>query len=261
MPIGRFARATRLTVKALRHYDEEGLLPPAYVDLASGYRYYARRQAPDALVIGMLRELGVGLPAIRAILAAAGPERARLLAEEAARARGEMARRQRALRAIERLARAGDVLPYEVAVRDEPPHLVARRTLSTGTERLVPDSTELVLALLTELREAGRAPRDPVLCMNGEPDADEVLLVHACVAVAPPPPRLATAVIEDLPGGRFACVTHAGSYEELGLAYHALYAWAQLHGHEPRGLIREVYRNDPTEVGADELVTELMMPL
>jgi effector-binding domain-containing protein len=30
-----------------------------------------------------------------------------------------------------------------------------------------------------------------------------------------------------LPGGDFAVVTHVGSYEELGLAYHALYAWAQ----------------------------------
>ena len=39
LPIGRFARATRLSVKALRHYDELGLLRPAFVDPSSGYRY------------------------------------------------------------------------------------------------------------------------------------------------------------------------------------------------------------------------------
>ena len=40
LSIGAFARATRLTPKALRLYDELGLLPPAFVDQASGYRFY-----------------------------------------------------------------------------------------------------------------------------------------------------------------------------------------------------------------------------
>ena len=36
MPIGRFSRLTGLTVKALRHYDELGLLRPASVDRDTG---------------------------------------------------------------------------------------------------------------------------------------------------------------------------------------------------------------------------------
>ena len=44
MPIGRFARLTGLTVKALRHYDEVGLLRPAAVDPDTGYRSYAPDQ-------------------------------------------------------------------------------------------------------------------------------------------------------------------------------------------------------------------------
>jgi DNA-binding transcriptional MerR regulator len=38
LSIGRFARLTGLTVKALRHYDELGLLRPAHVDGWTGYR-------------------------------------------------------------------------------------------------------------------------------------------------------------------------------------------------------------------------------
>jgi len=38
VPIGRFSKMTRLSVKALRLYDENGLLPPAHVDPSSGYR-------------------------------------------------------------------------------------------------------------------------------------------------------------------------------------------------------------------------------
>lgn len=39
MPIGRFAKASRLSMKSLRNYDESGLLPAAFVDPQSGYRY------------------------------------------------------------------------------------------------------------------------------------------------------------------------------------------------------------------------------
>ena len=60
MPIGRFARACRLSVKALRHYDEEQLLRPAHIDERTGYRYYTREQVRDAVTIGMLRTSSSG---------------------------------------------------------------------------------------------------------------------------------------------------------------------------------------------------------
>ena len=42
--IGEFARRSRLSLKALRLYDERGVLVPARVDRASGYRYYDTAQ-------------------------------------------------------------------------------------------------------------------------------------------------------------------------------------------------------------------------
>jgi len=51
MPIGRFSRACRLSIKALRHYDELGLLRPAFIDARSGYRYYGREQARTAIAM------------------------------------------------------------------------------------------------------------------------------------------------------------------------------------------------------------------
>lgn len=71
LPIGRFARVTGLTIRALRHYHEVGLLEPARVDADTGYRLYALEQAEDAELIRRLRELGLPLGEIRAILAGA----------------------------------------------------------------------------------------------------------------------------------------------------------------------------------------------
>jgi DNA-binding transcriptional MerR regulator len=84
--IGAFAAATGLTIPALRHYDEIGLLRPAQVDPASGYRRYARTQLAAARLICGLRAVGVPIDDVRIALtentkAALDTHRARLAAQ------------------------------------------------------------------------------------------------------------------------------------------------------------------------------------
>jgi DNA-binding transcriptional MerR regulator len=61
---GEFGAAARLSPKALRLYAEQGLLIPASVDPATGYRYYAPDQLPRARLIARLRQLGLPLARI-----------------------------------------------------------------------------------------------------------------------------------------------------------------------------------------------------
>jgi DNA-binding transcriptional MerR regulator len=68
MQIGRFARLTGLTVKALRHYDDLGLLKPAHVDPDTGYRTYEAEQVERAETIRRLRQLEVPLEDIARLL-------------------------------------------------------------------------------------------------------------------------------------------------------------------------------------------------
>ena len=51
MTIGEFALHTGLSVKALRFYDERGILPAIEVDPATGYRFYAAGQLRAATTI------------------------------------------------------------------------------------------------------------------------------------------------------------------------------------------------------------------
>ena len=118
LPIGRFAQASRLSIKALRRYDADGLLVPAHVDPDSGYRYYTRDQVRRATAIALLRSLDVPLATIRGVLDAPDPRAA--LASERARAERELERRRRNLRALERLLGAAAVLPYAVALAEQP---------------------------------------------------------------------------------------------------------------------------------------------
>jgi DNA-binding transcriptional MerR regulator len=63
--IGEFARRSRLSLKALRLYDERGVLVPSRVDHASGYRYYDTAQLDQARLVVMLRQLQLPLKAVK----------------------------------------------------------------------------------------------------------------------------------------------------------------------------------------------------
>jgi DNA-binding transcriptional MerR regulator len=66
--IGEFARLARLSPKALRIYDQSGLLPPARVDPATGYRWYSTEQVEQARLVSSLRQLGMPLAEIKPVL-------------------------------------------------------------------------------------------------------------------------------------------------------------------------------------------------
>jgi DNA-binding transcriptional MerR regulator len=66
--IGEFARRSRLSARALRIYDELGLLRPARVDEDSGYRFYEPGQLQQARLIAALRQLHFPLAEIKSIL-------------------------------------------------------------------------------------------------------------------------------------------------------------------------------------------------
>jgi DNA-binding transcriptional MerR regulator len=68
LSIGEFARLSRLSAKALRRYDQLGLLKPARVDPGSGYRWYAAGQVEQARLVAALRQIGVPLARIKPML-------------------------------------------------------------------------------------------------------------------------------------------------------------------------------------------------
>jgi len=71
--IGQLAAYAGVTIKAIRHYHERGLLDEPPRD-ASGYRRYGARHAIELVKIRTLAEAGVPLARIKELLAA-DPER------------------------------------------------------------------------------------------------------------------------------------------------------------------------------------------
>ena len=261
MPIGRFSKSCRLTIKALRHYDEIGLLKPAFVEPETGYRYYAQHQAKKAVLINMLRSLDIAIPTIEKLLEVDEREFGFLLEKEQARILKELNRQQQILQSIKRISHKGVLIPYEIAIRIEPSYMVAKLSCPSTLDRLVEDGGELIYELHGILQSVGRGFEDPVMCINHDPDKKSNVIIDGCVGIKKPYPPLETAEIIDIRGGTVAWLTHKGSYNELGLAYNSLFAWSQEHGYQQRDSMREIYKNDPSEVDEEELITEVILPI
>lgn len=134
LSIGEFARLSRLSPKALRLYDEMGLLIPARVDDATGYRFYGIDQLEPARLVADLRQLDVPLAEISAILALSPEMAAQRITGYWATAETEhFARSELARIIIDRLNGRRSVM-YEVQTREVPRRSILCRKQNVAGE-------------------------------------------------------------------------------------------------------------------------------
>jgi len=150
LPIGRFARLSGLTVKALRHYDALGLLSPALIDATTRHRWYAPDQMEPARRIRRLRELDLPLPAVRAVLAASDGGRELLIAYRRD-VEARLARDQRILHGLVHLIEGDDMSDTTAPSRPAP------AGLPDSERQLAADLFNLVWTLL---EQTGRTTED-----------------------------------------------------------------------------------------------------
>jgi DNA-binding transcriptional MerR regulator/effector-binding domain-containing protein len=264
--IGQFSKIAKVTVKALRHYEEQGLLDPAYVDPSSGYRYYESSQLPRVHQVVALRQCGFSLAEIRRLLAGSDP--VRLLAEHRDRLEEELgvtAQRLASIRSYLRSLTEDGEMTYQVVVKPLPGALVISRRM------VVPDYDsyfDIIPALGREVLAANPALEgtDPPYCFIEYHDGeytDRDIDVEYCEAVRArgvDTPTVTFKTISAVPEA--ACVLHQGPYSTLRSAYKAVFSWIDDNGYEPSGNPRESYHdgiwNSPDPA---QWLTEVQIPL
>ncbi|MFJ6052226.1 MerR family transcriptional regulator [Streptomyces sp. NPDC092307] len=151
--IGEMGRDSGLGVSALRFYDRAGVLPPARVDPATGYRWYAPEQLDEARLLARLRQAGMPLADVRLVLAAwSGGDTGlvpRLLDGHLRRLERELADARGALSAVR--ARLG------------PKESTMTTTTAARTTRLTVPADEFAAALDSVRFAVGTDPELPVL--------------------------------------------------------------------------------------------------
>ena len=242
LTVGDFSRITHLSVKTLRHYHQVGLLEPAQVDPATGYRYYSDQQFPAAQVIRRLRDLEMPVAEVKAVLTAPDARsRNALIAAHLDRLETELAQTRAAVDSLRNLLQPPDTTTA-IARRSVPatPAAAIRQVVDRG------DVLPWWEGALGELHASVRAQDLDATGPSGglypselfQHDRGEATVFIPVLGPVRAIGRVAPVVI---PAAELAVISHAGSLADVDLSYGRLGSYATTHEISVDGPLREYY--------------------
>ena len=260
--IGMFANMNRVTIKALRYYDEQKLLVPVYVDEENGYRYYAAGQMAQLHRIIALKNMGFSIDDIRKIIE--GAEEKSFLLVKKQEILKEIAVLTDKLSQIESyLARDSINLSAPVLIKEIPQAIVCtmKRRIKSYDALF-----ELMPQMGAQMELSDCRCAQPSYCFTHylEPEyKEEDILVEICEAVTEKKPDTGDIAFKVFPKVPMAaCIFHKGSYNTLPESYAMLLQYIEENRYEICGNIRESYIdgvwNKETE---NEWLTEIQIPV
>ena len=246
LTIGEFSKMTYLSVKALRHYHDVGLLEPAEVDPSSGYRLYRADQVPVAQAIRRFRDLDMPLDQVRAVLQAPDlATRNRAVLDHLEKMQSQLERTQQTVASLQALLTAPSApRPVEYRTLPATPTLAIRATVAFD------DANDWLEAAYPELHAAvdaaGLSAAGPDSALYDDAFFTEgVGKTVAFVPVSEGADGSAGRVASlELPPTRVAAMVHEGPFDDLDQTYGALGTAVAELGLGTPGPIREIYLAD-----------------
>ena len=259
--IGMFAAMNRVTVKALRFYEEQGLLLPASIDSETGYRYYKLNQMATLHRISALKQAGFTLEEIVRINH--GEDEEALLRNKKSELLSKIAELTKQVAVLDGyLAKKKSCLLSPVLIKEVPECKVAyRRTRLDSYDDLfdkMPQMGEL-------MEQAGCICALPEYCFTNylEPRyKEEDILVELCESVTECKDDSGELHFKSMPKIQAASIFHKGSYNTLATSYESVLKYVEDHGYEIVGAIRESYIDGVwNKENESEWLTEIQVPV
>ena len=259
---GTFADLSRLSLKALRLYNQLDILRPIHTDPQTGYRYYGPDQLPRARMIRNMRDMDMPLAEIRRVLAVADVSQA----QTELVIRQYLERRTQQLEQIQMLARQflqqlkteANKMNLEVEVKEIPTQHIISITRRHTVDGLGKQEEQDIGALFSLAGESGvQTIGAPFGIYHGPVSETEDGPVETCLAVEGQVEGRGDIEVKQLEGGKAACVVITGEqchYPELLGAYDAAADWIQKNGYETDGPPREVWYTGPGPAAKWEIV-------
>lgn len=263
LTIGEFSRASYLTIKTLRHYDDVGLLEPAQVDSSSGYRYYRADQIATAQTIRRLRELEMPVEKVKGVLHAADAgERNALIAAHLERMEHQLERTTAAVGALRALLQEPEGA-IAVVFRAVPSTPALSISAVVTLDALVPWWTEAFDELTGTLAANGLRPAGNSGALYAQGVFERA---HGEVVVfVPIAERVAAAGRArplTIPEAELAVTIHHGAHDDFDRSYGALGRYLAEHDLKVEEPVREYYLVGPRHTeDADQWQTEIAWPV
>lgn len=259
--IGEFSKITNLTVKALRYYDEQGILKPSF-RAENSYRYYDEDDFKRACLIFLLRNLDFSISEIKDIVAHydSSEDLSFYLSEKQAMIAEKIKKEKELIEKIGFYLKPKEMevrnLNYKIEKKEFDPVTVL-------TIRFKGKYSDVGNYIGTIYKEAkGKASGEPFSCYYDD-DFKEEADIELCV----PAKGLVTGThinSKQLPKIKAICTTHIGSYKTLNYAYKALLDYAKEHNIECKLPSREIYHKGPGMIfkgNPNKYITEIVIPI
>jgi DNA-binding transcriptional MerR regulator len=222
LTIGEFSKMTYLSVKALRHYHDVGLLEPSAVDPSSGYRLYSAGQVGTAQVIRRFRDLDMPLEQIRAVLEAPNPAaRNEAILVHLQHMQEQLERTQTSVASLQALLAEGPRLA-DIELRSVPVTPTLAITELVSSDECSAWLDRAIAELHDALAATGAAADGP----DGALYPDEFfelgaghVVAFVPVAARRPAEPVGRAVPHLLPAGDLAVMVHTGPFSDLDQTY------------------------------------------
>jgi effector-binding domain-containing protein len=147
---------------------------------------------------------------------------------------------------------------FEIIETAAQPVLSVRKT--TSVAQLPQELGAAYHSIITYLGELGQQPADAAFACYYNMDMEN-LDVEMGFPVAATVPEQGQIKASEIPAGKKATALYAGPYQEMGPTYEALTQWIKDNGHQPTGVVYELYYNSPMEVPESELLTKIVFLL
>ncbi len=267
LTIGEFARLARLTTKALRIYDESGLLRPADVDPTSGYRRYDPDQVRVARLIGLLRAVDMSLSDIAVLvddLRSGRQPAVERLNNHLIRLEAQHSSRRALVRHIHAVLREEHTTMYTINTRrvtEQRVMSIQRRLHANETDAF---ADEAKAAFTDHLGD--RQPTGPfTLIFHGIVDHESDGPIEAILGCDDEvqPTELIGIRTEPAHDEAYTTITKAQwAYPAILAAYDAVASSpAVIANPGSRLSCREVYRAEPDEIDDDQVICDIAYPL
>ena len=238
--IGMFAAMNHVTVKALRFYEEQGLLLPALIHPETGYRYYTLSQMAVLHQITALKQAGFTLEEIARINSGADEEA--VLMKKKSELLARIAELTRQIAAVDGyLSGQKTGLSAPVLVKTIPAATVAYMRFRLESYDGLFDRMPQMGALM---EQAGCECALPEYCFTGYPEPgyrEGDILVEICESVVEAKQEIGGLRFKTLPEIQAACIFHRGSYRTFSESYAIVLQYVEENGYELAGDIRESY--------------------
>ena len=259
--ISDFSRITFLTVKALRYYDEEGILTPSFRNDENSYRYYSDEDFKKAQLVSLLRDMEFSIAEIKDVMShCEKPEDLSYYLEE----KKEMIERkiQKEKELIRKMnlyikpkGMEENSMSYEITKKEINPILVATIRYQGKYKDVGNYMGELYKAV------KGNAEGAPFCCYY-DTEYREEADIELCIPVKKnvTDGRVGS---KTLPGVKAISTIHHGSYSGLNQAYKVLMDYGNENHIKLLTPSREIYIKGPGMVfkgNENNYITEIILP-